>query len=632
MSDRLNTTTKKNQNLDSTFKVNPFQSRGFGVQPKSDESVPATKAQLWESYQQAKQLNQSGAIQTKLTIGQPGDKYEQEADSVADRVMAMPEPKLAKSSVTNSVQTRSVEPIQRACTECQEETKEESKSEEDGDRILAKAELGQTPELTSIQRKLNSDEDACSGSNLEDRLNGSKGGGHPLSNDVRSFMEPRFGADFSSVRVHTGTDALQMNQDVNAQAFAHGQDVYFGAGKAPGKDALTAHELTHVIQQSIMPTDRARSIQRKELSLSDLFTNPSEIQSDRNWTESDRKNNTQRWQDACLANLKAADSSQYVKVVERRDFYKWFYEYTAALGYTTRWALAAYVVANGAHQIADMDEEHAWANDGLNMANVELQGAMREGNQVIFDNVLPKLKKLFDGGPLKGKPALEWDMKVLAEEQTLIQPMYSRMSPDTIDQLNYIATKKRFAGWGAWWTDEDKVPKGKDNNAGTVPGFNQPNIQNINDRWTYGMNLGNQFTPGGTGFDANKDKMPTVGMGYQDGSELAKIDTRANLHKLDAWLNPNRMSRVRGNSGSDIQAIINSLTTFEKQQVLLDRSPDGWSYSIQFAQFISITDATVQQSLPSDPSSAPAIAAFLNRYKMERNKVKSSFLTLPLMY
>jgi hypothetical protein len=98
MSDRLNTTTKKRQSSDSTFNVNPFQPRGFVVQARSEESTPVTKAQLWESYQQAKQLNQNGAnrssipIQTKLTIGQPGDKYEQEADSVADRVMAMPEP------------------------------------------------------------------------------------------------------------------------------------------------------------------------------------------------------------------------------------------------------------------------------------------------------------------------------------------------------------------------------------------------------------------------------------------------------------------------------------------------------------------------------------------------------------
>jgi peptidoglycan hydrolase-like protein with peptidoglycan-binding domain len=104
MSDRLNLTTKKSQNLDSTFKVSPFRARGFGVQQKAEESVPATKAELWESYQQAKQLNHNSAkllpVQAKLTIlqrkgsanGQPGDKYEQEADSVADRVMAMSAP------------------------------------------------------------------------------------------------------------------------------------------------------------------------------------------------------------------------------------------------------------------------------------------------------------------------------------------------------------------------------------------------------------------------------------------------------------------------------------------------------------------------------------------------------------
>jgi len=88
------------------------------------------------------------------------------------------------------------------------------------------------------------------GGAIEGRLNSSKGGGEPLSDEVRSFMEPRFGADFSQVRIHTGSEAVQMNRDLNAQAFTHQQNVYFGAGKAPAKDALTAHELTHVVQQT----------------------------------------------------------------------------------------------------------------------------------------------------------------------------------------------------------------------------------------------------------------------------------------------------------------------------------------------------------------------------------------------
>jgi hypothetical protein len=63
-------------------------------------------------------------------------------------------------------------------------------------------------------------------------------------------MEPRFGVDFSGVRVHTSHEAAALNQAVGAQAFTHGQDIYFGAGKSPEVSDLTAHELTHVVQQT----------------------------------------------------------------------------------------------------------------------------------------------------------------------------------------------------------------------------------------------------------------------------------------------------------------------------------------------------------------------------------------------
>jgi len=108
-----------------------------------------------------------------------------------------------------------------------------------------------------IQRAHQIDGNQASG-DLESRLNASKGGGSPLSENVRGFMEPRFGADFSGVRVHTGGEAVQMNQELGAQAFTHGSDVYFGAGKSPGNNELTAHELTHVVQQT-----GAKQIQRK---------------------------------------------------------------------------------------------------------------------------------------------------------------------------------------------------------------------------------------------------------------------------------------------------------------------------------------------------------------------------------
>ena len=123
--------------------------------------------------------------------------------------------------------------------------------------------------------------------------------------------------------------------------------------------------------------------------------------------------------------------------------------------------------------------------------------------------------------------ALRWDMQVLAEEQALIQQLYDRMSRETVQQLDYIARQRRFAGWGASLTGEAKVRNRRFTREGEVPAFDQPNIQNVADRWRYGMNLGNLFTPGGTGFDPTRNPMPAVGAGYTSGSELRRVDTRA---------------------------------------------------------------------------------------------------------
>jgi hypothetical protein len=178
-------------------------------------------------------------VQAKLTIGQSNDKYEQEADRVAEQVMGMPDAKPAVQreglpGEEEELQTKSLGgAIQR---EVMPEEEEE---------IQAKCEkCDEEPIQRSAEGSVQTQPD------LESRLMASKGSGSPLSADVRSFMEPRFGADFSGVRVHTGGEAVQMNREVGAQAFAHGQDVYFGAGKGPGKDELTAHELTHVVQQT----------------------------------------------------------------------------------------------------------------------------------------------------------------------------------------------------------------------------------------------------------------------------------------------------------------------------------------------------------------------------------------------
>lgn len=75
-------------------------------------------------------------------------------------------------------------------------------------------------------------------------------GGQPLASSTRQAMESHFGADLSQVRVHSGTQAARLTHALGAHAFTEGAHIFFGAGRTPGSDALTAHEIAHVLQQS----------------------------------------------------------------------------------------------------------------------------------------------------------------------------------------------------------------------------------------------------------------------------------------------------------------------------------------------------------------------------------------------
>jgi hypothetical protein len=217
-------------------------------------------------------------VQAKLTVGAPDDTYEQEADRVAEQVMRMPdpsvqrqeEPEAEKIALEETIQAKplsaTITPLVQRQSEAADETLLPAleAEKEIGDPIQAKTldptvqrekeASGGEDELDEevVQRKSSQSPEgsAAAGGSLEQRLQGSKGGGSPLPSDVLAFMNPRFGADFSGVRVHTGGEAVQMNQDLHAQAFTHGNDVYFGAGKSAANDDLTAHELTHVVQQT----------------------------------------------------------------------------------------------------------------------------------------------------------------------------------------------------------------------------------------------------------------------------------------------------------------------------------------------------------------------------------------------
>ena len=160
------------------------------------------------------------AIQCKLSVGAPDDPLEQEADNMADTVMRMPEPSF----------------IQRKCAHCEEE------------------EQAQRKPLTSfIQKKATESSSSPVSETVSSGIQSSQGGGSPMPSPTQHFMESRFGADFSGVRIHAGEQAAQLSQSLNAQAFTVGNDIYFNNGQyAPestqGKHLL-AHELTHTLQQ-----------------------------------------------------------------------------------------------------------------------------------------------------------------------------------------------------------------------------------------------------------------------------------------------------------------------------------------------------------------------------------------------
>ena len=94
--------------------------------------------------------------------------------------------------------------------------------------------------------------------------------GQPLDTETRAFFEPRFGHDFSQVRVHTDARAAESARMVNALAYTAGQDVVFGNGQYSPKSKaglnLLVHELTHVMQQAAQPSGSQNFIQRQAVS------------------------------------------------------------------------------------------------------------------------------------------------------------------------------------------------------------------------------------------------------------------------------------------------------------------------------------------------------------------------------
>ena len=205
-------------------------------------------------------------VQAKLVVGAPNDKYEQEADAMAAKVMAMSDNAGSLQRIESEDEAEGInlkplgENIQR-----QEEEEEINlkplgatiqRADYEDEGITLKS-LGVTKQRDKQANHINrdgGDGSFTASSSIESKLKSNKGGGKAMPDRTRNFMESRFGNDFSNVKLHTDNQAVQMNRDLNAKAFTHGNDIYFNSGQynpeSNSGKSLLAHELTHTIQQT----------------------------------------------------------------------------------------------------------------------------------------------------------------------------------------------------------------------------------------------------------------------------------------------------------------------------------------------------------------------------------------------
>jgi hypothetical protein len=155
-------------------------------------------------------------LQAKPAVSQPGDPSEREADRVAEQVMRLSDDEVRP----------------RRCSTCDTDEDEMVRPKELPGQASPATPLSEVPPL--VHEVLRSP-------------------GQPLDPATRAFMEPRFGYDFSGVRIHTSAQAAKSAKDLKARAYTVGQNLAFASGEySPNQYyglRLIAHELTHVLQQ-----------------------------------------------------------------------------------------------------------------------------------------------------------------------------------------------------------------------------------------------------------------------------------------------------------------------------------------------------------------------------------------------
>lgn len=235
----------------------------------------------------------SPKIQHKLNVGKSGDKYEKEADHIADKIVnktdtagsiqkkGTEDEEVQQKPIAESISTvqreampEEEQPAQKKAEEEEKPVQKQEQEEEQPVQQKGKEEEEQTvqkqaeEEEKPIQAKLNEQNTGSIGNeNIENELANSNGQGNPMDAGTLAEMETGFGSDFSNVNIHTDSKAEQMSQKLGAQAFTHGNDIYFNKGKYNPKSKegkhLLAHELTHTVQQGKKGTT-VKNIQKEE--------------------------------------------------------------------------------------------------------------------------------------------------------------------------------------------------------------------------------------------------------------------------------------------------------------------------------------------------------------------------------
>lgn len=214
---------RTNDHLAVLSRVTPGVQRGFIIQ-----------LQRVYGNRYVQRLLRTMEAQAKLTVSQPDDPYEREANRVAETVARTP------TEESKAVSEEEVQPKLQRQAPFEEEEKD----------VQAKADQV-VPEVTE---------------ELEKRISSERGGGQTLGERVRRSLEPAFDRDFSDVKIHTDSEASKLSSELGAEAFTSGTDVFFREGayqpeSEQGKK-LIAHELTHVVQQGAGVQKASSLIQR----------------------------------------------------------------------------------------------------------------------------------------------------------------------------------------------------------------------------------------------------------------------------------------------------------------------------------------------------------------------------------